>query len=102
MNGTNRKNFGKSGRSGAVLAFACLFIMAIALAFTACEAEKADSIASEFQGTYSGFTAIGYNSVTVTVGADSITVGSKTLTGVSTSGGDSESETLFGMTASSS
>jgi hypothetical protein len=33
MKGTTKKNFGKSGRSGAVLAFACLFIMAMALVF---------------------------------------------------------------------
>jgi hypothetical protein len=33
MNGTNRKIFGKSGRSGAVLTLASIFIMAMALVF---------------------------------------------------------------------
>jgi hypothetical protein len=44
MKGTTKKNFGKSGRSGAVLTLACLFIMTIALVFgfAACDSDGDD------------------------------------------------------------
>jgi hypothetical protein len=53
MKGTTKKNFGKSGRSGAVLTLAGLFIMTMALVFgfAACETEE-EAKATKFEGTW--------------------------------------------------
>jgi hypothetical protein len=102
MKGTTKKNFGKSGRSGAVLAFAGLFIMAMALVFgfAACETETSDPIDSLYQGTYIDVSlsvpeAARTGTGDVVVGADSITGHGLNITGVKTSGG--EGLTLWGF-----
>jgi hypothetical protein len=100
------RGFGKSGRSGGVLTLAGLFIMAMALVFgfAACETDEdeGDPVASEFQGDYTGYKTGSSTSTAVTVGADSIKVGDNTLTGVSTSGGESDSGTESGASYSNS
>ncbi|GAB6390758.1 MAG: hypothetical protein MdMp014T_0131 [Treponematales bacterium] len=68
MKGTTKKNFGKSGRSGAVLTLAGLFIMTMALVFgfAACETEE-EAKATKFEGTWTGTSVLGdeYASVCV-------------------------------------
>ncbi|GAB6391947.1 MAG: S-layer homology domain-containing protein [Treponematales bacterium] len=59
MNGTTKKNFGKSGRSGAVLTLAGLFIMAMALAFTACVIEEVSNTNTIYSVEVSGTAQVG-------------------------------------------